>query len=664
MRANQALAAELNALTESAAGSRAEVARLKRDTAKATKLQALTATKITEAEEKRVAAEAQRAELQRHLEEVEAAVEAERRRNDVKRQAVDDASREKEVLSKGLTKAGEKSRAAAEAVALQASSRRNLQAEIAGYAATVKRLRAEIDELQVQRAQYAASCDEAAQAYFTAAEGVKLQELQIAALQRKLEEGSGKVKQQQALYEAVRADRNMYSKSLVAAHADIGEMRRTFRTLKRSIDALKEEITAKDHSLVKEHFEHHRVEKEKEALRHEVTRVQKQVQSCEHIVANQEGEAAKLAAVIAEADGERARQAKEYDAVLAERNLLQGQLVKRDGELGALYEKLRVQKSALANGAAAFAQRAAERDDLAARVAALKGELLVAQTQTTDGAALAAEAKRLEADLRGEKTKIRALTEELERPINIHRWRTLADRDPERWALLQRVHALQKRLVEARDEIRGREALITERERAYAEVKAALARQPGPEAADAVAGYQANLKTKAKQLRGLEAELESYRGKVADYRRELARVDEAMDGLTQAYIRRMRGERKRKSMAPGALAGLHAAAGGVGSGSLDEAALEAAISAEAAAAAAGGGAATGSAGGGPRLSAAAVHDEADALLAAYADVLGAGGEQGQGQGPPAGGAGVPAGASRRYAEEEAKAKAAAAGWDR
>jgi chromosome segregation ATPase len=658
MRGNQALAAELNALSEAAAASRIEAARLKRDAARATKLQALTLAKIDEAEERRAAAEAQRSELARHLEEVEAAVEAEGRRNDVKRAAVDDATREKEVLTKGLAKAGEKSRAAAEVVVLQGATRRNLEAEIGGYGATVRRLRGEIDELQGQRAQYAASCDEAAQAYFTAVEGVKLQELQIAALQRKIEEGSGKLKQQQALYEAVRADRNMYSKSLVAAHADIGDMRRTFRTLKRSIEALKEEITAKDHALVKEHFEHHRVEKEKEALRHEVTRVQKQVQSCDHIVVNQEGEAVKLAAVIAEADAERARQAKEYDAVLAERNLLQGQLVRRDGELSALYEKLRVQKSALANGASAFAKRAAERDDMGARVAALKGELLVAQTQTNDGSSLAAEAKRLEADLTNEKTKIRALTEELERPLNIHRWRTLADRDPERWAVLQRVHALQRRLVEARDEIRAREALIADREKTYAEVKASLARQPGPEAVDAVASYQANLKTKAKQLRQLEAELESYRGKVGDYRRELARVDEAMDGLAQAYIRRQRAERKRRSVAPGMLGGY----GGYGGGgaSMDEAALEAAMAADGGFGGGGAGGSSGSAGG-PRLSATAVHDEADELLAAYADVLG-------GDAPAAGGAGYSApargGGGGAYAEAEAKAKAAAAGFDR
>lgn len=221
------------------------------------------------------------------------------------------------------------------------------------------------------------------------------------------------------------------------------------------------------------------MEKEKETLRNELTRIQKQVQSCEQILASQETEVVKLNAIITEADAEKARQTKEYEAVVAERNLLQGQLVKRDAELTALYEKLRVQKSALANGAASYARYAAERDELASRAAALKGQLLVAQTQTADTTALEAEARRLEGDVLAEQTKIRALTDEIETPINIHRWRALADRDPERWSLIQRISALQKRIFETRDAIRAKEAAIGDKEKEYGKLKEVLARWVG-----------------------------------------------------------------------------------------------------------------------------------------------------------------------------------------
>lgn len=40
-------------------------------------------------------------------------------------------------------------------------------------------------------------------------------------LQKRLGDGEGRLKQQQSLYEAVRADRNMYSKSLIDAQVRV-----------------------------------------------------------------------------------------------------------------------------------------------------------------------------------------------------------------------------------------------------------------------------------------------------------------------------------------------------------------------------------------------------------------------------------------------------------
>jgi hypothetical protein len=104
------------------------------------------------------------------------------------------------------------------------------------------------------------------QVYTTVTEGVKLQDLQIGALQRKLDEGHGRLKQQQTLYDAVKADRATYKKNLMSAHAEISEMKRSFDGLKASIESVKDEITGKDAALVREHSEHARVDREKVGL--------------------------------------------------------------------------------------------------------------------------------------------------------------------------------------------------------------------------------------------------------------------------------------------------------------------------------------------------------------------------------------------------------------
>ena len=78
-------------------------------------------------------------------------------------------------------------------------------------------------------------------------------------LQRRIAEGESKLKQQQNLYEAVRADRNLYSKNLIEAQDEIQEMKRKFKIMQHQIEQLKEEITGKDLYLLKEHFEHQKV---------------------------------------------------------------------------------------------------------------------------------------------------------------------------------------------------------------------------------------------------------------------------------------------------------------------------------------------------------------------------------------------------------------------
>ncbi len=46
-------------------------------------------------------------------------------------------------------------------------------------------------------------------------------------------EGETRLKQQQNLYEAVRADRNLYSKNLIQAQDEIQEMKRKFQIMVR-----------------------------------------------------------------------------------------------------------------------------------------------------------------------------------------------------------------------------------------------------------------------------------------------------------------------------------------------------------------------------------------------------------------------------------------------
>ena len=106
--------------------------------------------------------------------------------------------------------------------------------------------------LEKEREKFGAEASDANAKFASALEEVKLREMTILDLQKKIAEGDAKLKQQQSLYEAVRSDRNLYSKLLIESQDEIAEMKRKFKIMNHQIEQLKEEIQAKDQAYVKE----------------------------------------------------------------------------------------------------------------------------------------------------------------------------------------------------------------------------------------------------------------------------------------------------------------------------------------------------------------------------------------------------------------------------
>jgi hypothetical protein len=111
------------------------------------------------------------------------------------------------------------------------------------------------------------------------------------------------------------------------------------------------------------------------------------------------------------------------------------------------------------------------------------------------------EISRYQRDILREKSRVKVLEEELQNPMNIHRWRKLEGSDPTTFDLIQKVQTLQKRLIAKTEEVVEKELLIQQKEKLYIELKNILSRQPGPEVAEQINIYQQALKDKTNQLK-------------------------------------------------------------------------------------------------------------------------------------------------------------------
>merc|ERR1712072_1311254 len=176
------------------------------------------------------------------------------------------------------------------------------------------------------------------------------------------------------------------------------------------------------------------------------------------------------------------------------------------------------------------------------RLGEMNAERHVSQAQVANMEDLRNEVYQLQRELLQERTKIKALSEELERPLNVHRWRKLEGSDPHRFDMIRKVQGLQKRLISKTEEVVEKDLLIQEKEKLYVELKNILARQPGPEVAEQLSVYQTNLREKTKQMKAMASELNMYQAQVNEYKFEFERLTRELQDVKKKYFEQKRRE--------------------------------------------------------------------------------------------------------------------------
>eukprot|EP00775_Hariotina_reticulata_P010077 gene10077-10232_t len=547
---NTQLLAEGSAKQVELRGKEEELGALRVEMNKVIKVRDVTLKKMKSLEEAKEAVESERDALKATVASLERDVEASRRTTETEKKKIDELAHERDILNKLRTQADSATQKQADLVRMTENTKRNLEQEVAAYRSEAQHAAKSMISLEKEREKYSSEASDATAKYLQALDEVKMREIALVELQKRIGDGESRLKQQQALYEAVRADRNLYSKSLIEAQDEIAEMKRKFKIMGHQIEQLKEEVSAKDLALVKEHFDHMKVEKEKDALRLELNKAKTQVGEAEAAITGQKAQLEKLNHVVAEADAERLRQKKELDLVMGERDILGTQLIRRNDELALLYEKVKIQQSTLSRGQIQYKDRLNEIRVLKIKLADLKRELHVLRTGVANVDVLKREVASLGRQLLQERTKVKALSEELENPLNVHRWRKLEGSDPSTYEMIQKIQTLQKRLIGKTEEVVEKDLLIQEKEKLYVELKGILARQPGPEVAEQLSIYQASLRDKTKQLKAMASELNMYQAQVAEYKYEIERLTQELAAL-KTKPRARPGMAVRPNMQPG-----------------------------------------------------------------------------------------------------------------
>ena len=348
-----------------------------------------------------------------------------------------------------------------------------------------------------------------------------------------------KLKHQQALYEAVQSDRNLHAKHFVESQAEITEMRRKLKIMNYQINGFKEDINSKLDSLSKEVVENNKLKSDIAIIKEETENLKNQNEIAQAYLKSQLVEELKLNHFVKEAEIERTRQENAWQVLISERDNLCNQLMKQDFELTRVYGKIKSNTTSLITSEKLYSSRYMKLTNIHEEIHHLRREKYSLEEKTSILGELKQKQFRLENEVIFEKTRVKALEQELENKINVHRWRKLEGSNPKAFEMIQLLHALQRKLIERTKADEEKCRIIKENEEMYLQCKTLLGTQVGPEALEQVKEFEHILKDKQMQLRHMGAELSMYQAQSKEYKYTIDMLDQELAELKQAYIQKV-----------------------------------------------------------------------------------------------------------------------------
>jgi len=499
---------------------------------------------IQHVQNQRIEAERAKELAQSSIEQLERVINDTQKLAEEDRKVVEQMKNSRNLLQKEINRAESNNKKQSNDLLVSHKANKEKDNEIVNQSKDVEKLQKKIALLEKEKEKYGINAAQANAKYFHALEEIKLKDNLISEFQKKNIETEAKLKQQQNLYEAVRSDRNLYSKNLTETQDEIAEIKRKYKIVNHQISQLKEEIDAKEAALTQEHFELKKKAKEYEESQKEIEKLEEEVKRKEDKIRNFTSEIGKLQFIIKESERQRKKLQEEYESIISQRDILGTQLIRKNDELALLYEKIKIQQSTLAKGESQYWDRINDIKLLNQKIRDQNRELKIHHQQSNTIPDLKGEIHNLQKELIDEKLKVRGLSEALEDPMNVHRWRKLEGTDSDTYEMITKIQTLQKRLIGKTEECVEKEVVIEQKEKSLGELREMMKRQPSIEDAKMLSTYETTLKQKGRQMKAMAAELNMYQAQVNEFKYENERLGREMNEVKRKYF-----ETKKKEQA-------------------------------------------------------------------------------------------------------------------
>ena len=361
----------------------------------------------------------------------------------------------------------------------------------------------------------------------------------------KLDEQRILKQQQQLACDKLQAERERVQRSVTDASRTMERLQHKFKDVNDKLTKLKGDMDAKEKLLIQKYVKRENLKKSLELVKSNCSKAEMLLNDMEKSSDEKSREIQKLNEQLASMQEQIRVQRRELEQLDTEKSILNRQIANRNEELALVHEKIRVQQSLMNKGEIKF--RKLEQDIQAEQ------EMLRKQSSTLSQCArdklkadeLSIELNRLKDEWRSENAKVIALTEDMQRMVNVHVWRKLESSDPELMSLIEKSINLQKRYSARSKEVDEKKTILSEKDAAIAKITACIARAPGPEIDSQIQESNKFIEERTRQIDSMERELHKLRGQVADLELESIRLqDEKQEVMKKYYMQKQLTEGK------------------------------------------------------------------------------------------------------------------------
>lgn len=267
-------------------------------------------------------------------------------------------------------------------------------------------------------------------------------------------------------------------RALQGAEEDRQKLRDQLAHLQAQIETLKGKISYRDGELSKLQLQIDRMEKERRLLRNEVRHAQLGQQHTKAELLDKRKENDRHAKSLQEDEQRLARLRKDVDNLMNEKNAISAALTRRNEEYARLQHNLENVQNAYDQSERQCNQCQEDMRLMGVEIKNLRTERNVLRADRESAADLRQELLQMHRLLNQERIKARALQEEMMTPMNVHRWRLLRGKDPEKMDLLERIHILRKQLLSQNVAALEQERALTEAQQLYTALKEFMLKLP------------------------------------------------------------------------------------------------------------------------------------------------------------------------------------------